>query len=310
MRTTRTSRRPRGRAAALLALTLSLLTTIITVTAAPVTAAPPAAATTRAYDYRGDASAAHRILATFRPGSKDQPWILEIHGGSWVRGSSADLTGETAIFARAGYTVFNMDYRLFVPGRTTYADQKADVSHALGWIRRNAAHFGIAAARGALYGVSAGGNLALRLGLAPGSGIRAVLADIPISQPQRIGSDALLTPHFDVVNAHVRDLYRYEKQMMGCAWHDGGHDLSAGCLSRWEDFAPQNLTITKASPAVYIYAGAADYYYTYPQARAFANVTHAKGLSVHVEEIAGLGHSPKTFTQNDRGGLTFLTRHL
>jgi len=91
--------------------------------------------------------------------------IVFVHGGGWRAGDkSAFAPGEpsfapTALrLAHLGFTVFSIDYRL-APA-APFPAAASDVSFAVRWVRAHAADFDLLPTRIALFGVSAGGNLA------------------------------------------------------------------------------------------------------------------------------------------------------
>ncbi len=117
--------------------------------------------------YVDDGTAEHR-LDVYRPRAPTvdgslRPCVLYVHGGGfrilskdthWVMGYS---------FARRGYTVFNINYRLSPAHR--FPDGLTDAAQALLWLGQNAARFGADPARLVLAGESAGANLVTSLAL-------------------------------------------------------------------------------------------------------------------------------------------------
>ena len=111
------------------------------------------------------------------------PGILVIHGGSWTEGSKHSV-GWRAVctwLAAAGYPAFSIDYRL--APEFTFPAGFDDVQTAVAWLRDDAQleRFGIDPDRLAVFGGSAGGNLAALLGttgrgdLTDGSRVAAVV---------------------------------------------------------------------------------------------------------------------------------------
>jgi acetyl esterase len=90
-------------------------------------------------------------------GEGPHPVLVYLHGGGWVCGSPRTHRKLAHRFAEAGYLVFNVDYRLAPehPFPTPFEDCLA----AVRWAHREAARFGGDAARLAVGGDSAGGNL-------------------------------------------------------------------------------------------------------------------------------------------------------
>jgi acetyl esterase len=107
----------------------------------------------------------HR-LDIYRPTNVPGPWpvVLYVHGGGfrilskdthWVMGLA---------FARRGYLVFNISYRL--APKHPYPNGLADACAAYEWVTRNAAAYGGDLSRLVLAGESAGANLVTALTMA------------------------------------------------------------------------------------------------------------------------------------------------
>jgi acetyl esterase/lipase len=89
--------------------------------------------------------------------------VILIHGGSWQIGDKS-WCGESGIgYARAGIAAFSINYRL--SGEATYPAAVADCVSAVRWVRSHAAEYRVAPDRLGVEGVSAGGHLALMVGL-------------------------------------------------------------------------------------------------------------------------------------------------
>ncbi len=112
--------------------------------------------------YRPTGLAAH-TLDVYRPieRSGSLPSILYVHGGGFriLSKDSHWLMG--LAFARRGYVVFNINYRL--APRHPYPAALEDSSAALEWVAANARHWGGNANRLLLAGESAGANLVTAL---------------------------------------------------------------------------------------------------------------------------------------------------
>ena len=100
------------------------------------------------------------------------PVVVQIYGGAWQRG----LPGNDAVFAARvasqGYVVFAIDYRHAPEWK--WPAQLDDVQTALAWVREHAADYGGDASRLALWGRSAGAQLAMVAGLQD-PGVSAVI---------------------------------------------------------------------------------------------------------------------------------------
>ncbi len=99
-----------------------------------------------------------------RPSAPPLPIVLYVHGGGF-RILSKDTHWIMAIaFARKGYLVFNVNYRL--APRHRYPAALQDVCHAYEWVVKNAARFGGDATQMVFAGESAGANLVTALAVA------------------------------------------------------------------------------------------------------------------------------------------------
>ncbi len=113
-----------------------------------------------------DTGHAHHTLDVYRPNAKRGPLpvVLYIHGGGF-RILSKDTHWLMAIaFARKGYVVFNINYRL-APTHP-YPAAVEDACAALVWVMQNAGNFGGDAGRLVIAGESAGANLTTALAVA------------------------------------------------------------------------------------------------------------------------------------------------
>lgn len=107
------------------------------------------------------------------------PWpaVVVIHGGAWVRGERDDMEKFASRLVKAGYAVYNIDYRLAPAAR--FPAQLDDVRDALRWLHTHASEHAIDPERIAIMGYSAGAHLALMLGLTQSDehpAVRAVIA--------------------------------------------------------------------------------------------------------------------------------------
>ena len=116
--------------------------------------------------------------------AKPQPLVVWIHGGDFLAGSKEEVRDKALSYARAGYVVASVDYRL-TPRNTTSAalreravlqavDQlrpgrlrraAEDVTNAIRYLRQNADVYHIDTTRVATVGTSAGGALSLAVAL-------------------------------------------------------------------------------------------------------------------------------------------------
>jgi acetyl esterase/lipase len=151
--------------------------------AAPVSAeVAPAVVSTDSYPVRktafaggvtGLADLTYATIPGYRPLKLDlylpqaagpKPLVIYIHGGGWTGGTSrnaaafANFPAVLADLASRGYAVASLNYRL--SGEAPFPAAAEDVDAAIRWLKAHAGEHGIDKSRVALWGGSAGGQLA------------------------------------------------------------------------------------------------------------------------------------------------------
>ncbi|MBN1529980.1 MAG: alpha/beta hydrolase [Thermoleophilaceae bacterium] len=120
-------------------------------------------------------------LDVYRPAGDSQtkrPALVWVHGGSFRSGSKTDFvpTDVANTFARLGYVVVSINYRLLAPNTcianpgqaaciTAAIEAQHDAQAAVRWLRANAGTYGVDPTRVAIGGESAGGITATLVGL-------------------------------------------------------------------------------------------------------------------------------------------------
>lgn len=92
------------------------------------------------------------------------PAILMIHGGGWVEGDKASFDHYCTQFAKLGFFCATLNYRL--ASEAPYPAAIEDCKCAVRWLRTHADEYNVDGSRIAVYGSSAGGHLALMVGMA------------------------------------------------------------------------------------------------------------------------------------------------
>jgi acetyl esterase/lipase len=122
--------------------------------------------------YREGKSSAWKLDLAYPkdPGAKPRPALIIIHGGGWVEGDKSSFTsleywapGNIIDFAKLGFVAATINYRL--SGEAPFPAALEDCKCAVRWLRAHAKDYHIDADRIGTYGNSAGGHLALLLGL-------------------------------------------------------------------------------------------------------------------------------------------------
>ena len=105
-------------------------------------------------------------LDLYLPQTAHPPLFVWIHGGGWARGDKADINPSIIELTRDGFAVASLNYRL--GGVSLHPKQVQDLKGAIRWLRANSGQYGYDAEQIAVGGGSAGGHLALLLGLSGG----------------------------------------------------------------------------------------------------------------------------------------------
>ncbi|MEZ5122993.1 MAG: alpha/beta hydrolase [Solirubrobacterales bacterium] len=108
------------------------------------------------------------LLDLYRPVVEDDvPVVVMLHGGGWMLGDRTMFATERIEpVVRRGVAVASASYRF--TDVATWPAQLHDVKAAVRWVRANAEEHGLRAERVGAWGASAGGHLALMLGLTGG----------------------------------------------------------------------------------------------------------------------------------------------
>jgi acetyl esterase/lipase len=122
--------------------------------------------------YREGTSKHWRLdLATRKdPQGNARPAIVVIHGGGWIEGDKSSFTsrkhgvpGNIEEFAELGFVAVTINYRL--SGEAPFPAALEDCKCAVRWLRAHAKDYNIDPQLIGAYGNSAGGHLALLLGM-------------------------------------------------------------------------------------------------------------------------------------------------
>jgi acetyl esterase/lipase len=128
--------------------------------------------------------------------SHSGPWplIVVIHGGGWIEGDKSSFASDTygvpgniVDFARLGFAAATINYRL--SKEAPYPAALEDCRAAIRWLREHAAEYQLDAKQIGVYGNSAGGHLAMLLGLLEDPADRGKLLE-QSSRVQAVASDS------------------------------------------------------------------------------------------------------------------------
>jgi acetyl esterase/lipase len=158
-------------------------------------AAPPAPTVFEAVTYRTIDDRPLKLDLAVPPGDGPFPVIVMLHGGGWIKGDRSRFRDEIEEAAWRGFVGVTVSYRLCKTGEDTpsvdgFPSPVQDVKAAIRFLRANAGQFNIDSDRIGIGGESAGGHIALLVGLTrPQDGLDGdVPADAPSSEVQAVAN--------------------------------------------------------------------------------------------------------------------------
>ncbi len=108
------------------------------------------------------------IVQARAPALKNRPGVIVIHGGGWIGGDKESMLEPFCLpFVEHGFVVANVEYRLAHAASAPAAVN--DVLEAAKWFRDRAADYKVDPNQIIVTGISAGGHLAMVVGMAPES---------------------------------------------------------------------------------------------------------------------------------------------
>lgn len=229
------------------------------------------------------------------------PLVVIIHGGAFLMGDKrSEITAIPALLER-GYAVASIGYRLSGEARFPAAVQ--DCLAALRWLCRNAEGYGLDRDRFALWGASAGGHLAVMLGIVGG---QPTMFDAG-SDPRGDASVAAVIDWFGPVRFSALDEHDRERPPTGVPdfvppWpreHDHPQSPESRYLGAPVQSVPElaaasdpttYLAAAAALPAFLVVHGDGDHLVPHLQSVLLADALAARGAEVDLRILAGLGH--------------------
>jgi acetyl esterase/lipase len=238
-----------------------------------------------------------------RPAEGDGPFpaVLVIHGGAWRQGNKADVRPILPQFVDHGFVAISPEYR-FCP-QNAFPAQIHDVKAAVRWLKVNAKKYRINPDRIGAMGFSAGGHLAMMLGLtSPNDGLEGdVSAGAPDSRVKAVVN------YFGPTDLAAKDIPDICKPWV--------KDFLGGSPQDRPDAAAKASPLTfvsKDDAPVLTFQGTKDSLVPYTQAIKLADAMSSAGVPGRVELILGADHgwagAEMARTVNETFG--FLDRYL
>lgn len=201
------------------------------------------------------------------------PGVVLIHGGGWETGNRKITDPLGMALARRGFAAFSIDYRL--APRFPFPAALQDAQSAVRWVRANAARFGVDPGELAAMGGSAGGNLALLVGVAGqgslDSGARVRVA-VSWSGPSDLSS---------LLDANIPRASQGVNAFAGCP--------GAQCSSNLRLGSP--VTQVDPSDAAMLIANSADEIIPFAQAQEMADACKRTGVPYQLVQVPGVRHA-------------------
>ncbi len=243
---------------------------------------------------------------------KLSPAVVWIHGGGWTGGTKTEPRGKTICrtLASAGYVAVSIDYKL---GPGSWPLNLLDCKNAVRFLRAHAAEYRLDPDRIAVAGGSAGGHLALMVGLTAQKKLHEPEAPYPgVSSTVRCVIDM-----YGPANLRTRPTDKTPMRTLMTGPSRAAFGAASDDASVWRVASPV-FQVTEDSPPVLILHGRADSTVDYQQSDEMAAALKAGGGAHEYLLLDGVGHSFDWETWNKKplprdvksAALTFLERHL
>ena len=226
---------------------------------------------------------------------KPRPAIVVIHGGGWLEGDKSSFStpknrppGNIIDFAKLGFVAVTINYRL--SGEAPFPAALQDCKCAVRWLRANAKTYQIDSDSIGAWGNSAGGHLALLLGM--------------VDKNANLEGDGPYQDYSSVVQSVASDsgpidlLYQYEhnqiRSAIGQFLRGAPRDAR---IADYEAASPINHISPRTPPLLLIYGGA-DTQVGVETADRFVIALHQAGLKdVSYHRLGTVDHCPHSLVR-------------
>lgn len=218
-------------------------------------------------------------LAAPEQGDGPFPAVVVIHGGAWRAGDKSNMEGAIREFAARGYVAISPQYR-FCP-RDVFPAQVHDVKAAVRWLKSQARQRHVDPDHIGAMGFSAGGHLALMLGVTgPDDGLEGeVSAGAPDTRIHAVVN------YFGPVDLGARDIPEVSRPLirdfLGVTPSD-----KPGLVAR----ASPRTYVSRDDAPILTFQGTKDPLVPHSQAIELADAMSAAGVPGRVEIMVGAQH--------------------
>lgn len=248
-----------------------------------------------------------KLDLTMPEGVDNPPLVVWIHGGGWRQGSYKNCRAPW--LPEHGYALASIGYRL--TDRAVFPAQIHDCKGAVRWLRANAGRFGYDPDRIAVGGSSAGGHLAMLLGLS---------ADVPELEGEVGGNLDRSSAVKAVLNYFGPSdfILRAETQPVSATTPQrGSFALLNGAATGHIDMdlarqASPAFYVGPDSPPMFIMHGLADETVLPDQAQRIADAYARAGAAFEKHMVPDLGHGARQLFEGEHRetAVRFLDRYL
>ena len=221
------------------------------------------------------------------------PLLVWIHGGGWTRGNKSQINPTFIRLTGKDYAAASVEYRL--EGLSSHPQQIHDCKGAIRWLRANAEKHGYDATRIGVGGGSAGGHLALLLGMS--AGVEELEGDVGgnLDQPSRVHAIV------DLFGPSALDLFAKENTRF--AFNKTPELLKS---------ANPLTYLSEDDPPVIIFYGDQDSLVPRRQNEVVHERYQEAGLKSSLHLIKGAGHGGSQFSDETRYALVrqFVDQHI
>jgi acetyl esterase/lipase len=249
-------------------------------------------------------------------GSGPFPVVINIHGGGFKFGDKSMLSETTGkALLNAGYAVASIDYRL--SGEAQFPAAVQDAKAAVRFLRVNAAQYNLNPDKIAVFGQSAGGNIAAMVG---------VTGNISDYDDASLGNAGVSSQVQAVINQYgPTDFLQMDDQAkaQGCSASDQKHNDAGSFESAYIGAAIQTVPdqVQKSNPITYISTdtppfliqkGDQDCTVPVENTKMLADALSAASQDVTYTSLAGAGHGGDQFETDENVALmiSFLDKYL
>lgn len=235
-------------------------------------------------------------------GPRPAPLVVFVHGGAFAYGDASMAASKVDPLLRAGFAVAAVEYRL--SGEALFPAAPQDVRAAVRYLRAHAAGYGVDPDAVALWGESAGGNLAALLGV---TGDRVTVLDrdvgsAPATAPAPVQAvvDWYGPTDFLLMDAHAaagpcRRPMRHDAPDSPESRYLGAPVQTVPDLARQCDPVTHLAGRTAPPPPFRIAHGTADCLVPVQQSQRLAEALRAAGGTVELTLLEGVGHAAPDF---------------